>query len=172
MRSIDFNEKFEKKLKRPDTAAGYNTRARVSSASSVVRRKKKPGVEVEWVPRVTIPQPFSMTIREQIKLDKRQESVASEMRAERERRVQAEIDECRKKFRARPVPRHVHEKRFEQQRAEEAERRERARQVREMSEAGVARSLVGGGTEAKKEAAEFSAQPMPKFYFEEMTEEE
>jgi len=41
-----------------------------------------------------------------------------------------------------------------------------------MSEAGVARSLVGGGTEAKKEAAEFSAQPMPKFYFEEMTEEE
>lgn len=46
MRSLDFNERFEKKIKK-----------------SQVPMKKKQQIQVEWVPRVTIPQPFSMSIR-------------------------------------------------------------------------------------------------------------
>lgn len=49
LKSIEFNERFEKKVKRP------------------VSKKKQP-MQLEWQPRVTIPQPFSMSIRFVLKL--------------------------------------------------------------------------------------------------------
>jgi len=171
LRSIDFNSKFEKKPKRVE-----NNNLRRSFSSSVVTKKKKPSIEIEWVPRVTIPQPFSMTIREQIKFDQRQESVVAEMRQERERRLEAELEECRKKFKARPVPRHVKENLYERKQLEEAMKKEKAKIVREISERGAARVLAREAEfiEKKKETdkGDFSAQPLPRFYFNEPTDEE
>lgn len=54
-KSYDFNLKFEKRVKKANKH----------------QLRRPASVQVEWVPRVTIPQPFSMTIREQIKSEKR-----------------------------------------------------------------------------------------------------
>lgn len=110
LRSMDFNEKFERKIKKPTT-------------------RKKQALQVEWVPRVTIPQPFSMTIREQIKCDRRQENVMHEMREEREKRIEAEIRECKRKFKARPVPKHVTLPLYEQKLRQDEMRKQKLRQM-------------------------------------------
>ncbi|KAM6221161.1 protein FAM161A [Rhynchocyon petersi] len=70
--------------------------------SSVVKRRKKPK---QWVPKITVPEPFQMTVREQ---KKKGESLKSRSVLELEHRLlkkqEEEEAECRKKFRANPVP--------------------------------------------------------------------
>nr|XP_010950204.2 protein FAM161A isoform X2 [Camelus bactrianus] len=65
------------------------------------KTKKKPK---EWVPRITVPEPFQMMIREQ---KKKEENMKSKSEAEMVRKLlkkQEEESECKKKFRANPVP--------------------------------------------------------------------
>ncbi|XP_015092514.2 protein FAM161A isoform X1 [Vicugna pacos] len=65
------------------------------------KTKKKPK---EWVPRLTVPEPFQMMIREQ---KKKEENMKSKSEAEMVRKLlkkQEEESECKKKFRANPVP--------------------------------------------------------------------
>uniref|UniRef100_A0A8C8R5F6 Protein FAM161A n=1 Tax=Pelusios castaneus TaxID=367368 RepID=A0A8C8R5F6_9SAUR len=71
-----------------------------SSAFKMVGRKQK-----EWSPKVTVPKPFQMTIRE---AKKKQQNVKSKSLIEMEnnllKKQLEEEAECQKKFRANPVP--------------------------------------------------------------------
>lgn len=178
MRSFDFNDRFERKPKIKTTQP--NT--------------KKKSIEIEWVPRVTIPEPFSMSIRDQVRYDKRKDKVMNEMREERERRIEAEIRECKKKFKAKPVPKHVRMPLYEQQRAQDEMRKQK---IREMSREthdkistlnSMQQEKLENGTIQQQQQhtvvkspnamrrsqtqAEFTAQPLPSFYFNENAEEE
>lgn len=68
---------------------------------AVEKTKKKPK---EWVPKITVPEPFQMMIREQ---KKRQENMKSKSDIEMVHKLlkkEEEDPECKKKFRANPVP--------------------------------------------------------------------
>lgn len=171
MRSFDFNDRFERKPKIKATQA----------------HAKKKSIEIEWVPRVTIPEPFNMSIRDQVRYDKRKDKVMNEMREERERRIEAEIRECKKKFKAKPVPKHVRMPLYEQQRAQDEMRKQKIREMsrethdkistlsaiqQEQMEQQKAMVKSPNAVRRSQTQAEFTAQPLPSFYFNETAEEE
>ncbi|KAM5142992.1 protein FAM161A isoform 1-T1 [Callospermophilus lateralis] len=65
------------------------------------KTKKKPK---EWVPRITIPAPFQMMIREQKKKEEAMKSKPNIETVHQLLKKQEEDLECKKKFRATPVP--------------------------------------------------------------------
>ncbi|XP_006881094.1 PREDICTED: protein FAM161A [Elephantulus edwardii] len=76
-----------------------------TAISSVEKIRKKPK---EWVPKITVPEPFQMTVREQKKRDANLKSKAEiEMENKLLKKQEEEEAECRKKFRANPVPESV-----------------------------------------------------------------
>ncbi|NWI47554.1 F161A protein, partial [Picathartes gymnocephalus] len=82
----------------------YISRAKHSLPSSPACRKVHKKQKV-WSPRVTVPKPFQMTIRE---AQKKEQNVKSKSQIELEnhllRKQLEEEAECQKKFRANPVP--------------------------------------------------------------------
>ncbi|NXT44478.1 F161B protein, partial [Pelecanoides urinatrix] len=61
-----------------------------------------------WIPSITIPQPFKMTLREARKKSQLMKSyVFLELDKERDKRQSQDEAECQKQFRAQPVPAHV-----------------------------------------------------------------
>ncbi|XP_058658538.1 protein FAM161A [Ammospiza caudacuta] len=84
----------------------YISRAKHSLPSSPACRKvHKKEKEKAWSPRVTVPKPFQMTIRE---AQKKEQNVKSKSQIELEnhllKKQLEEEAECQKKFRANPVP--------------------------------------------------------------------
>ncbi|XP_057876521.1 protein FAM161A isoform X2 [Melospiza georgiana] len=84
----------------------YISRAKHSLPSSPACRKvHKKEKEKAWSPRVTVPKPFQMTIRE---AQKKEQNVKSKSQIEMEnhllKKQLEEEAECQKKFRANPVP--------------------------------------------------------------------
>ncbi|NWX26189.1 F161A protein, partial [Notiomystis cincta] len=82
----------------------YISRAKLSLPSSPARRKEHKKQKV-WSPRVTVPKPFQMTIRE---AQKKEQNIKSKSQIELEnhllkKQLEEEAD-CQKKFRANPVP--------------------------------------------------------------------
>ena len=67
-----------------------------------VRRVSKP-VRPAWSPQITIPEPFSMTVREAAKVKKKSRALISAEERRLERELQEEV-ECQKRFRALPIP--------------------------------------------------------------------
>ncbi|XP_026987594.1 protein FAM161A isoform X3 [Sagmatias obliquidens] len=65
------------------------------------KKKKKPK---EWVPKITVPEPFQMMIREQKKKEENMKSKSDIEMARKLLKKQEEESECKKKFRANPVP--------------------------------------------------------------------
>lgn len=158
-KSIDFNKKFEKRTKKD------------------ARNSKK--TQIEWVPKLTIPEPFSMTIREQIKSEEKKKQ-ARETQDEREKRIEAELIECSKKFRAQPVPAHVSVPLYEKIKNEEELRKIRLKKMSKEYMNKVCKPF--NLTEPKKKQKErrhsysegqneFNAQPLPDFYFDEELDE-
>lgn len=88
------------------------------------------GEQEPWKHRVTIPKPFQMTLRED---ERRRRGLKTRSEVELEnaelRRQLEELTECQKKFRASPLPAHVHLPLYEelQERNEERQRRLRPR---------------------------------------------
>ncbi|NXR21534.1 F161A protein, partial [Cinclus mexicanus] len=82
----------------------YISRARHSLPSSPPCRKV-PKKQKAWSPRITVPKPFQMTIRE---AQKKEQNVKSKSQIELEnhllKKQLEEEAECQKKFRANPVP--------------------------------------------------------------------
>ncbi|XP_066172654.1 protein FAM161A isoform X3 [Sylvia atricapilla] len=82
----------------------YISRAKHSLPSSPARRKV-PKKHKVWSPRITVPKPFQMTIRE---AQRKEQNVKSKSRIELENHlVKKQLEEeaeCQKKFRAKPVP--------------------------------------------------------------------
>ncbi|NXT94941.1 F161B protein, partial [Anhinga rufa] len=61
-----------------------------------------------WIPSVTIPQPFEMTLREARRKSQLMKSnVFLELDKQRDKRQSQDEAECQKQFRAQPVPAHV-----------------------------------------------------------------
>jgi hypothetical protein len=78
----------------------------------------------EWRPRVTIPRPFSMTLRqEKKKADQKLEKESRLMKEKREREIEAELKETERQFKARPVPAHIVLPLYEQKMMEEEARK-------------------------------------------------
>ncbi|KAK7161205.1 hypothetical protein R3I94_004019 [Phoxinus phoxinus] len=86
--------------------------------------KRKQNADDYSHPRVTVPKPFQMTLRE---LELRKKGVKSRSEIEREnedlRRQLDELTECQRKFRASPVPAHVRLALYEEQQERDEERR-------------------------------------------------
>ncbi|XP_028309234.1 protein FAM161A [Gouania willdenowi] len=85
-----------------------------------------------WKHRVTIPKPFQMTLRE---TERKKHGIKTRSEIGQEntelRRQLEELRECQKKFRASPVPAHVHLPLYEEQKERNEQRR---RSVREREE--------------------------------------
>lgn len=94
------------------------------------RQGHKDGEQEHWKHRVTVPKPFHMMLRE-AEMRKRGIKTRSEIELENAelRRQLEELTECQRKFRASPVPAHVHLPLYEelQERNEERQRRVRLR---------------------------------------------
>ncbi|KFO97161.1 Protein FAM161B, partial [Calypte anna] len=61
-----------------------------------------------WIPSITIPQPFEMTLREARKKSQLMKSyILLELDKQRDKRQSQDEAECQKQFRAQPVPAHV-----------------------------------------------------------------
>ena len=82
--------------------------------------EKKPR---EWTPKITIPKPFAMTIRESTTPKQKSQSVLIAEREEMERRAWEEA-ELKKQFRATPVPAHTFLPLYELVNARNEQRRE------------------------------------------------
>ncbi|XP_071359737.1 protein FAM161A [Trachinotus anak] len=94
--------------------------------------KKRQGLkdgEQNWKHRVTVPKPFQMTLRE-AERRKRGIKTRSEIEAENAelRRQLEELTECQRKFRASPVPAHVHLPLYEELQERNDERRRNMRE--------------------------------------------
>ncbi|KAM9454635.1 protein FAM161B [Clarias gariepinus] len=91
-------------------------------------KKGKRSKEEGWRPRVTVPKPFQMTLRE---TEHKRKALRSRCEIEREneelRREQEELTECQRKFRATPMPAHVRLPLYEELRERDEERRRQAR---------------------------------------------
>lgn len=114
---------------------------RLSSSSLDGRRLRGKGRAVDseresepWRHRITIPRPFHMMLRED---ERRRRGIKTRSEVELEnaelRRRLEEITECQRKFRASPVPAHVHLPLYEemQERQEERQRHMRLRRERQ-----------------------------------------
>jgi hypothetical protein len=172
-KSIDFNRKFERRVvnKKP-----------VARGRSASLRRRPASASVEWVPRVTVPEPFSMSIRESLKTDKRLQKASQETREEREKRIEAELRECTKKFKATPAPVHVMLPLYEKLKMEEEVRKIRLKKMSQEYMEKVSRpfkltepkrsasvkerrhSFAEGELESER-SKEFYAKPLPEFYY-------
>ena len=64
-----------------------------------------------------------------MKIDQKRLTLARELQDEREKRIEAEIRECKRKFKATPIPAHVHLPLYEQKKAEEKLRKLKLKQT-------------------------------------------
>ncbi|KAM6971991.1 protein FAM161A [Aplochiton taeniatus] len=92
-------------------------------------RGHKGSREEPWKPRMTVPKPFHMMLRE---AEKHRCGVRTRSEIELEnadlRRKLVELTECQRKFRASPVPAHVHLPLYEELKERDEERRHAMRQ--------------------------------------------
>lgn len=95
------------------------------------REERKDGEPEHWKHRVTVPKPFQMMLRED---ERRKRGIKTRSEIELEnaelRRQLEELTECQRKFRASPVPAHVHLPLYE----ELQDRNEERQQQRRMGE--------------------------------------
>ncbi|KAK3595558.1 hypothetical protein CHS0354_021669 [Potamilus streckersoni] len=87
----------------------YAPRERRASSASMVHRKREKDkkIEMEWKHRITVPQPFKMTLRDAAK-EKKKTRTQLQFEKEMLEKKMAEEEECQKKFKAAPVPAHVY----------------------------------------------------------------
>uniref|UniRef100_A0A3B4T5B5 Protein FAM161A n=1 Tax=Seriola dumerili TaxID=41447 RepID=A0A3B4T5B5_SERDU len=105
----------------------HNHQKRPGKGKGKKRQGLKAG-EQSWKHRVTVPKPFHMTVRE-AERRKRGVKTRSEMEVENAelRRQLEELTECQRKFRASPVPAHVHLPLYEELQEQYHERRQNMR---------------------------------------------
>uniref|UniRef100_UPI0037E77F5E protein FAM161A n=1 Tax=Semicossyphus pulcher TaxID=241346 RepID=UPI0037E77F5E len=103
--------------------------ARPRKGKGKKRQGHKDGEEELWKHRVTIPKPFQMMLRE---AERRKHGIKTRSEIELEnaelRRQLEELTECQRKFRASPVPAHVHLPLYEELHERNEERRRSLRE--------------------------------------------
>ncbi|XP_071498894.1 protein FAM161B-like [Diadema antillarum] len=85
----------------------YAPRSRSLSRSSARSSTSQQSKSKEWSPKITIPKPFSMTMRESSIEQKKTTRASMEVEQKRLDREKQEEIECQKKFKATPVPAHT-----------------------------------------------------------------
>lgn len=88
----------------PSSQAGKSTMVRSSSMSKL---SSKPRKQTPQKKPVTVPKPFSMSLRESNRTPKKSRA-AIELEERESEKKRMEVLECEKKFKAMPVPAHVH----------------------------------------------------------------
>ncbi|XP_066518213.1 protein FAM161A [Hoplias malabaricus] len=103
-------------------------RNKVKARGKRSKKRKQADQEEGWRPRVTVPKPFRMMLRE---AERRRKAVKSRAEIEQEnaelRRQLEELIECQRKFRASPVPAHVRLPLYEELKVKDEERRRHLR---------------------------------------------
>ncbi|XP_042300983.1 protein FAM161A [Sceloporus undulatus] len=146
-----------------------------------IRKKKK------WSPKITVPQPFQMTIRE---AKKRQQNIKSKSLIELEnnllKKQWEEEAECQKKFRANPVPAYVFVPLYHEIMKQNEEHRKSLRERRREILLAMQKPFKFIEREAQKKelrrvqlkdfsfpekAKIFKAKPVPKFIYSSETSE-
>ncbi|XP_028639990.1 protein FAM161A-like [Grammomys surdaster] len=149
-----------------------------SDLQTAKKKRKKPK---SWTPRITVPVPFEMTVREQNRREK-----ASNARSDLETRQKllktTEDDaECKKKFRANPVPSGMLLPLYEDLVKQSEERRKKARErskaallasqkpfkfiAREEQKQAVREKKLRDLFRAKRKTKQFKARPVPHFIY-------
>ncbi|XP_070771477.1 protein FAM161A [Enoplosus armatus] len=99
-------------------------RKRPQKGKGKARRGHKDREQEHWKHRVTVPKPFQMMLRE---AEKRKRGIKTRSEIEQEnaelRQQLEELTECQRKFRASPVPAHVHLPLYEELQERNEERR-------------------------------------------------
>ncbi|XP_055366800.1 protein FAM161B isoform X2 [Betta splendens] len=96
------------------------------------KKRQLDGDKDHWKHRVTVPKPFQMTLRE---AEKRKHGIKTRSEIELEnaelRRQLEDLTECQRKFRASPVPAHVHLPLYDELQGRKEERRRSTREKEE-----------------------------------------
>ncbi|XP_008112596.1 protein FAM161A [Anolis carolinensis] len=156
----------------------YSHRTKSISSMLQTLRKPKKKKKKRWSPKITVPQPFQMTIRES---KKKQHNVKSKSLIELEnnllkKRLEEEM-ECQKKFRANPVPAYVFVPLYHEIMQQNEERRKSLRESRREILLGMQKPFKFIEREAQKKELKkvqlkdlslpektriFKAKPVPK----------
>lgn len=97
------------------------------SSATVTRREKKIKKD-SWRHRLTIPEPFSMTMREESKETKKSKFL-KEFEEQKYQKEIEEEEEMKKKFKARPVPAHVYLPLYDEIQEKSEEKRRHTRKM-------------------------------------------
>jgi protein FAM161A len=91
---------------RRSTRKRSNSLSRLSTARSTSAERLQLQEET-WSPKITIPKPFKMTLRDAKKTPKKTKAMM-ELEEQRQKELKAQESECQKKFKATPIPAHVY----------------------------------------------------------------
>lgn len=97
-------------------------------SSAKVTRKEKQKKDESWRHRLTIPKPFTMTLREESKERKKSKNLI-EFEEQMYKQQIEEEEELKKKFKARPVPAHVYLPLYDELQEKSQERRQNVKQA-------------------------------------------
>ncbi|XP_014712941.1 protein FAM161A isoform X2 [Equus asinus] len=141
---------------------------------AVEKAKKKPK---EWVPKITVPEPFQMMVREQKKKENMKSRSDIEM-VDKLLKKQDDDSECKKKFRANPVPEFVFSplycdivKQNEERRRSMKEKNKEALlasqkpfkfMAREEQKRAIREKQLRDFVKSKKKTNRFKARPIPR----------
>ncbi|XP_032772815.1 protein FAM161A [Rattus rattus] len=146
-----------------------------SDLQTAKKNRKKPKA---WTPRITVPAPFEMTVREQKRREK-----ASDAQETREKMLKRNEDdaECKKKFRANPVPSRLLLPLYEDLVKQNEERRKKTRErskaallasqkpfkfiAREEQKQAIRERKLRELLRARRKSKQFKARPVPRFIY-------
>ncbi|BFZ06957.1 hypothetical protein BsWGS_09996 [Bradybaena similaris] len=115
----DRSSEYEKALAKVDKLwedfkiSEYTQRRHSISSSNHKNKEKSEDTKKEWRHRITIPQPFKMSIRDSLK-QKKKTSAQEELEQQRLAKQRQEEAECEKRFKAQPVPAHIYLPKYEE----------------------------------------------------------
>ncbi|XP_072597800.1 protein FAM161A isoform X1 [Vulpes vulpes] len=151
---------------------------------AVEKTKKKPR---EWVPKITVPEPFQMMIREQRKKEENMKSKSDIEMVHQLLKKQEEESECKKKFRATPVPAFVFFPLYHDLVKENEDRRKRLKEknkeallasqkpfkfiAREEQKQAIREKKLRDLFKSKKKTNRFKARPVPRSTYSSATKE-
>ncbi|XP_077771693.1 protein FAM161A isoform X8 [Canis aureus] len=151
---------------------------------TVEKTKKKPR---EWVPKITVPEPFQMMIREQRKKEENMKSKSDIEMVHQLLKKQEEESECKKKFRATPVPAFVFFPLYHDLVKQNEDRRKRLKEknkeallasqkpfkfiAREEQKQAIREKKLRDLFKSKKKTNRFKARPVPRSTYGSATKE-
>ncbi|ELU12928.1 hypothetical protein CAPTEDRAFT_198730 [Capitella teleta] len=168
---------------RRSTLRRSNSLSRLSSGRSSSAER----VKEDWTPKITIPKPFRMTLREAKKTPKKTKAMV-ELDEMKQRKLKEQESECQKKFKATPIPAHVYLPLYDQIMEEKESRRKTNKKTcAQMIQSSVKPFKFSQREDKKKQirhakyenmfkdgepVTSFRAKPYPEHLFNSLTEDQ